>query len=634
MLKHGQSFSNLPKAQTPGLTSLQSHFYKNRFGDESKSKHLLDSGLADLPSPFLLPDLENALEILKEHISSEKTILLYGDRDCDGVSSTTLLGAFLRKIHRGTLIIRTSSDEDYGLCADAMRNVREAQPNLLVTLDFGTSNAKEIQELSDENIKTIVLDHHEIPQTIAPNCCLVSPKRQDSIYPGEKICTSVLAWKFIVAWLYDSLPESKDLVWVGDGETLFSGWLVRKGVNLFHGDRAQSEILYPGNYVEWQHPVDKIHPERQVFYSQLLKYPAVLQEILENLDLAAIGTITDMMPLSGENRIIVLEGCRTLQKIQSGNFTHRPGLSELIKLSDINPKRVLSKDIGWTIGPALNAAGRMHQTKIALDLLLSKSSQEALPLAKDLLKLNDERKERTQRNLFKVDAFLKRKKERTERSVLFCYEPDFEPGVSGIVATRLVEQYKRPVIFITPDHGHAKGSVRAWGSENVLNLLKKADGIFLQYGGHKEAAGFSLAIDKIPDLAAVILKESDNWLKEEQDIEAHSIEESLVSLNPSELKEKIYDELGIFEPFGQENPTPLLSIKGAKILSYRPLSDGKHAKFKILTASDSIHCVIWNSARELSHILKEKGELDLWGHLEESTYRSKTSLQFVVTFFK
>lgn len=634
MPQHGPEFHTLPPSNIQGLTALQSHIFGLRFGASKKDSRILSQNLKELPSPFLLPDMEEAVRILRDAVQEERSILLYGDRDSDGVCSTSLLATFLKGVHTGKLTVKTSSEEDYGLCAPAMKYVREVKPDLLVTLDFGTSNSAEIEELNREGMQVIVLDHHEIPDRIPSSCKLVSPKRSDSEYPTQKICTSVLAWKLITAWLYSTLEESNLVIWIPDGESFFSGTLVRKGVRLFQGDRSEAEKYYSGMIQDWPNVSKTEFPEREVFYSQLSSYPAVWDEVLRTLDLASIGTITDMMPLQGENRIIVQEGCRTLQKIKTGEYKHRPGLTRLLIQLDLDKKKVLSRDLGWSIGPALNAAGRMQKTEAALKLLLSSSESEAEVLASDLLKLNEERRERTKRNLFRVEGFLKRKRERTERSILFCYEPDFEPGVSGIVATKLVEQYKRPVIFIAPDHGHAKGSVRAYGGENVLNLLKKAENIFHQFGGHKEAGGFSLALDQIPSLAEILFQEADAWLREEKSGDSAEDSRSIVSLRAQDLKEEIYEQIGIFEPFGQENPSPLISVREARILSYRPLSDGKHARFKILSASDSIQCIVWNKAEEFSRALREKGSLDLWGQLEENTFRGKTNLQFVVGSFQ
>lgn len=631
---HGPGLKELhPVGLRPHFSPLQHRFYETHLREKSHPEHLLYHGLRELPSPFLLPDLEPALELLKEFIQKEKKILLFGDRDCDGVSSTSLLGSFLKKIHRGELILKTSNEEDYGLCPAALDFVKRIKPDLLITLDFGTTNHIQIDELASIGIKVIVLDHHEIPERI-PNCYLISPKRSDSIYPNEKICTSVLALKFIQAYLYSSLEEYNRATWIGDGNSLFSGFLIYRGKLLFQGDRQEAESKFSLTIQDESYSFQSSYPEREWFYQEFLKYPAILEQYLQNFDLASIGTVSDMMPLYGENRIIVREGCKILFKLHKKDTSHREGLFQLLQLMEFADDRVTSKDLGWGLGPMINSAGRMNRTDVALNLLLEENPELAKSGAKELQKLNEERKERTKRNIFKVDSFLKRKKERTERSVLFCYEPDFEPGVSGIVATRLVEEYKRPVLFIAPDHGHAKGSIRAYGKENVLNLLKKAESVFLQFGGHKEAGGFSLEINKIPELAKLIFDNADSWLAEEQRTSALERTESLISLEPGELNSKIFQELSIFEPFGHENPIPLYSIKNAKIYHTKPMTDGKHVRFRILGAPESIQCLIWNRGKNFLELISKSVSLDLWGSLEESTFRSKTSLQFVVNYFQ
>ncbi|TGK31480.1 single-stranded-DNA-specific exonuclease RecJ [Leptospira gomenensis] len=631
---HGPGLKELSIAgSNRHLTPLQNRFYVAHLKDKSHPEHLLYHGLRELPSPFLLPDLEPALELLRRSVRDGKKILLFGDRDCDGVSSTSLLGGFIKKIHKGELILKTSNEEDYGLCPAAMEFVKKHKPDLLITLDFGTTNHVQIDELASLGIKVIVLDHHEIPERI-PDCYLVSPKRKDSAYPNEKICTSVLALKFIQAYLYSSLEEFDRAVWIPDGNSLFSGYLIHRGKLLFRGERQDLTGKFPFPISEQTYTFESAYPEREWFYYEFLKYPALHEQYLQSFDLASIGTVSDMMPLYGENRIIVKEGCKILSRLRKRETSHREGLYQLLQLVEMDEKKVTSKDLGWSLGPMINSAGRMNRTHVALDLLMEENPERAKTGAKELQKLNEERRERTKRNLFKVDGFLKRKTERTQKPVLFCYEPDFEPGVSGIVATRLVEEYKKPVLFITPDHGHAKGSIRSYGKENVLNLLKKAESVFFQFGGHKEAGGFSLEVERIPELAKIVFDSAETWLQEEQKRSAEDRTESLISLDPTELNAKLFQELSVFEPFGHENPIPLISIKNAKIYHTKPMTDGKHVRFRILGAPESIQCLLWNRGKEFMDTLSVTGSLDLWGSLEESTYRSKTSLQFVVGHFR
>ena len=298
----------------------------------------------------------------------------------------------------------------------------------------------------------------------------------------------------------------------------------------------------------------------------------------------------------------------------------------------LNSDKLTSKDLGWGIGPALNAAGRMGKTEVAVKLLLAQDDKTADLVAKDLLQLNTERKERTKRNLFKVEEYFKRKPERTNEKIIFCYEPDMEPGVSGIVATKLVETYKRPAIFITPDHGHGRGSIRSFENENVLDLLNLVSDLLIHFGGHKEAGGFSIELKNIPVLEQKLKTAALEWLQ--QKVTLSTPEKSMVSLLATDLTDKIFKELQIFQPFGQENPEPLLSIRNAKIISFKPMSEGQHARFQVLGASSKIKFIIWNRAAELETSIARSGSLDLFGYMEENFFNNISSIQFVVTDFQ
>ncbi|HNB98091.1 MAG TPA: single-stranded-DNA-specific exonuclease RecJ [Leptospiraceae bacterium] len=551
------------------------------------------------PTPFLLPDLTASIQLINRHIENKSHILLFGDRDTDGISSTTQLGIFFRTVHEangGKLTVKTSSaNDDYGLCPNVLTFIKSANPNLLITLDFGTSNYEEINELASLGIDVIVLDHHEIPVKI-PKCKLINPKREDSIYPEKKICTSTLAMKLIFAFELDQIFKKEGL----PSDTLF----------------PDLESIYRNKNIE----------------DYFEKYPTLIEKLKSLLDLSSIGTITDMMPLFGENRIVVRNGIESLSKVLKTKPSNRKGLYSLMSSIKINPEKITSKDLGWGIGPALNAAGRMGKTEVAVKLLFANEEKEAEIATRDLLQLNTERKERTKRNLYKVEEYFKRKPERTKEKIIFCYEPDMEPGVSGIVATKLVETYKRPAIFITPDHGHGRGSIRSYQSENVLDLLNLVSDLLIHFGGHKEAGGFSIELKNIPLLEQKLKTVANEWLTNQEDIITE--EQSIVSFQPSDITEKIFNDLQIFQPFGQENPEPLLSIKGAKIISFKPMSDGQHARFQVLGASPKIKFIIWNRASEFENFISKNSTVDLFGILEENFYNNSTTIQFVVSEFQ
>ncbi|MCC5813562.1 MAG: single-stranded-DNA-specific exonuclease RecJ, partial [Leptospira sp.] len=470
------------------------------------------------------------------------------------------------------------------------------------------------------------------PATLPPGA-LVNPKRDDSIYPDKKICTAFLALKFTLAFLFRNSDEYDKIYKITNANELIGYF--QNGVSISEENiatmqkdgRIQSEEIelnaLPGN--------ESIPASNRIFYHQLTLIPGILQHQYEASGLAGIGTITDMMPLVGENRSLVRFSCHFLGYSLQGKIEGTPGLNQILKNLKLRPEKVSSKDMGWGIGPLLNAAGRMGRTELAFDLLLADHETIAFEKTQELIKTNEERKERTKRNIHKVNLYFQRHPHKTEKPIIFCYEPDLEPGVSGIVATRLVETYAKPAIFITPDHGTARGSIRSAGRENVLELLKTAEDILGQFGGHPEAGGFSIDIQKIPDLEARFYETAPNWLAMHESVkkEIHSD----IECRPEDLKPIFYQQLEKLEPTGQGNPPILISLKDIQPIHFNFMGDGKHARFRVMKAG-SLKFVIWNAAEKLSRFLSLNPRISIWGHLEENHFNGKTSLQFLVQHYE
>lgn len=597
---HGKRFNDLPPSSILKLNSLQFSLLQKLQPDNESWDLFLQPEDSSLVPPFLLPDLLEAVLLIKEITSQKKHILLFGDKDTDGVSSTSILGRYFMKTHEkkgGRLTVKTSSlNDEYGLCKSVMEYILKMKPDLLITLDLGTSNYSEINTLAKAGIKVIVIDHHEIPKDI-PDCFLINPKRTDSEYPEKKICTSALSLKIILSLIF-----------------------------------TESEIFQSitNSLYDRKEKILRLNDAFSQFFSTDKKIRSAFHHYIS---LSAIGTITDMMPLTGENRIIVRRGCKSLSKNDFPEIKKNPGLSSLIQNLPVNPEKITSREIGWVIGPVLNAAGRMGKTELAIELLLSDDEYTIQTLTKDLIKINSERKERTTRNIEKVKALFQKKPEKLDRKIIFCYDSDLEPGVSGIVATKLTEEFKRPAIFITPENGNARGSIRSYGKENVIDLLEKVSDLLLHFGGHPEAGGFSVKNNEIEKLEEEVLRISEIWLSE---INPHSgkVLESAVSFHSHELKESHYKDIELFEPFGQGNEAPVFSIINAKVINFSPIGDGTHARFQLLGCDPKIKFIIWRKAKELEAILSKKDSIDIWGTLEENYFNKRTSVQFVVQHYK
>ena len=642
-------------------------------------------GIAHLKNPFLLPDLEEALIFLKKSFQEGKHILLFGDRDTDGVSSTSLLGLYFQKLQLQfpfQLSIKLSSEgDDYGLCPSAVASILEIRPDVLITLDFGSTNSEQISQLKQSGIDTIVLDHHELPEK-TPNCFFINPKRVDSQYPEKKICTSVLSFKLVHAFLY-SFTENYNKIFHLD-EDLFHTNLYVNGKFLEKGEKNFLKQKYPQNWYPFPISPEKGKEAENLFSHQTETFEN-LDELLFNSDLASIGTVSDMMPLHGENRILVKLGLEFLSQVSEGKKNARPGIAEILKLLELRPGKILSKEMGWSLGPLLNSAGRMGKTELALDLLMSGDTETAKSKAKEINGLNGERRLRLSRNLERLNQYFLTNPEKKQSPVAFCYTEEMEMGVSGIVATKMTEEFKKTAIFISPDVTNAKGSIRAFGKENVLDILKTASDLLIQFGGHPEAGGFSIAKENIQRLEERIGNLDKTWIAEVQQKgnkeNVLSLSSSFPNSNPTELSgsssnlgfgfpsnsrsnsksngnmsssteliadleniqpfsvekldlnSKLYKTIESFEPFGMGNDPVKLLLDEVEPIGINMLGNGKHLKFSVVGVDKKIKFMVWNKSSEFFEELEKTNKLRIVGTLEENYYKGYVNLQFVVSEF-
>ena len=619
-------------------------------------------GLAGLHSPLALPDLGRAVAFLREAVGGHKVIAVVGDRDVDGVSSAALVAHFLREIHEehsGRLIVRVSSQgDDYGLAGGFLEDLQQSGADLFLILDMGTSHGPEIATLTGRGARAIVLDHHQIlgREPVGPNVAFVNPLRDGARFEhGGKIATVGLAFKLLCGYALSFTAEWKKLQFFQEPSAPM-GPLFRAGAHL--GDFADPDSarvfgqgLEGGADLSFEaisvaegaahaglslpHFVQALADPRRLgqhlFAEIIQKRPKLGAFLQKAADVAAIGLIADLVPMVGENRTIVRLGMGLVSPAASGYAGRivrslRPGLAALFKRMNVSTERFFSRDLAWSISPALNAAGRMGRTDLALHLLTSRDSEEARRLAADLVGLNEERRERTKRN----EALARTAVGTPKGSLVFCYHPDLEPGVSGIVAARLAEAHRRPCVFVNPDGPHARGSARAFSNENVLELIAGAEDLLIQFGGHREAAGFSVAFQNIEALRIRLDSVARKLWKQQsgpREAPAHHI-----SLRPSDLDFRLLEELERMEPFGPGNPEPVLQLDPVRIRDVQPLgSDGRHVRFQIEGAPPGLEALLWNQAAAFAPMAGQT--LRLIGGLEYSHFRGRGRLRFRVEWF-
>jgi len=490
----GPATKNLTKSG-PVPVLLKTILAQRGIASEEEINQFLYPSLGQLPTPSTLCGLNSAVDILVDTLARNDSVIVYGDYDADGITATALLGSFFKEIGlSASYYIPERLSEGYGLNHEALKSiserpeVRKSEVPVLVTVDCGITNHLEIEEAKKLGFKVIITDHHQ-PQSTLPEADAI-------INPWQPGCDFA----------------AKELAGVGVAFYLAAG--LRAG------------LMESGHWQKNQQP-------------NMKKY----------LDLVAVGSVADMVPLTGANRIMVKAGLEVL------NSEPRPGLEALLRKSGVSIGAVNSGSIAYQVAPRINAAGRVASPLLALQLLLSDDEKEAEAFAAELEKANDLRRSQTDKVfdecLVEVNRQLK-----SGKKALVLFSEDWHYGIIGLVASKIVNMLNRPVAIIALDKDEiARGSARSIDGLDILGCLEECEELLEKFGGHKAAAGLTLHKDNIIEFTERFteaiskrLKESDLHPKLKIDIKT-SIAEIMRS-----------DFLAFFsllEPFGKGNPQPL-----------------------------------------------------------------------------
>lgn len=643
---------------------------QSEFEHIARDPQFFHRGLDGLQSPLYIPWMERAVEYLADAIDKKIPVLVVGDRDVDGVSSTALLGSFLKERYGDNmdLVDLRVSDmgDDYGLTGELLEEVKAHTAEIVFLLDMGSAHGDQITELLHVGKRVVVLDHHQMqnPPEDHPNLAFVNPLNSYHTDETEgKIPTTALAFKLLLGYAlsltrewttgyYISLPEEAEgtLSLFGGRGLLFrcgrylgsymSTDDARTDLIAESGDRMDVIVIANGDYERYGLNEDMVRFIGQnphaggglLLYNHIRNREKLLKFIYSRLDLTVLGIIADMVPLRGENRALVRMGLGLTHALEGQQESYSPGYRALVKALRIPEDSLRSRDISWSVAPAVNAAGRMGKTRMALDLLTYMDQEGATRQAKSLLKLNQERKARTSENELIIEELLEKHPEKIDRPVLFVYEERLLPGVSGIVATRLAERFEKPVIYINPDGEYARGSIRSFNGYDALSLLREYGEFFIQFGGHTEAAGFSIAYDSIELFENKLFHPENESLFEDLLSERSSTVNFPYhqKLSPRMIGWDLYRELEMLEPFGQGNPEPIFMIENAKIYKVSYMSDGVHAKFRVDGAPAFIQFVAWRKGHYIQERLDSIDFWNLYGCLEVSYFMGRRELQFRV----
>jgi single-stranded-DNA-specific exonuclease len=528
--------------------------------DGDAATRFMNPALAELSDPFLLANLETAATRLRQAIAGREEIVVLGDYDVDGVSSTALLVGILRRFGANPrFIVPRRSEDGYGLSRSAIdRALEQGKPDLFIALDCGTNSHVETAYLKGQGIDVLVVDHHRSRECPDDHCLLINPhvRAGEDEEAWRHLCTVGLVFKLVHGLLKQLRAEN--------------------------------------------HPVALgIRPR-------------------DYLDLVALGTVADLVPLRGENRILARHGLRILQE------TQRPGLRALMDIAGVKPgQEIMPVDISFRLSPRINASGRLADAALSVELLLSEDPVFCAETARQLDTFNRERQD--------IEKLITEEAERMiETRFADCpgvvlYGDNWHPGVVGIVAGRVSRKYNRPCVVLGNEGELAKGSGRSIDGINLVEVLGTCGEHLASWGGHPMAVGVAVTKDNLERFR----------VRFAEAVRAHAggdIAEARLALaawlTPAQIKESLMDELDALHPFGQGNPEPVFGVRGIVLRYPTEVFKEQHFRFNF---EDERGRRLYGVAWKMADRLPPSGvPLDLAFELKWNHFNGRKLLQLVL----
>lgn len=500
-------------------------------------------GEEPLSDPFLLADMSVAVACIRETIEEGGIIAVFGDYDCDGVTSAAMLSSYLEFSGAEVITFIPEREEDgYGLNEAAIRALHEQGVALIVTVDNGISAHREAALAVELGIKLVVTDHHQPGDTLPEAIAVVNPHRKDCPSPFKPLCGAGVALKLICA--------------MEDGD--------------------------------WDNVLEQYG------------------------DLAALGTIADVVPLTGENRAIVQLGLRMLA------LTENPGLLALMEASNIDPEGITSERAAFGLVPRINAAGRFDKAKLAYALLTCEGEETAAKLAAELCSLNTARRERENRILEEIDDRIARDPNLLHQRVLILWGEGWHQGVLGIAAAKLVERYGKPVVLLSVKEDEAVGSARSVPGFPLHEALRACAEHLARYGGHAGAAGMTVEVWELEDFRDSLLA----YAAKRYPVMPMQVVIADLSVTATDITTEQIEGLAVFEPFGEANPAPVFLLEAARLEEVYPVKEGRFARLRLRMADGSVYAICFD--RTFAQVSPFKGMLlDLLVTLEINEYNGE-----------
>ena len=478
---------------------------------DAAKRFLFSSLRSDLPSPFLMADMDRAVERLARALESRELTCIWGDYDVDGTTGSSALVLFLKEAGGKPLYhIPHRIEEGYGLNPQGLERLRSQGVRLIVSVDCGISNYEEVKLAQGMGIDVIIVDHHEPPPNLPPAIAILNPHRADCAFPDKGLSGAGLAFYLIIG-LRARLREM--------------GWFTKAG------------------------PPDIRH----------------------YLDIITLGTIADMVPLTGVNRALTRRGLTEL------GASTRPGIRALKQVASIPSGELSVGHVAFQLGPRINAAGRVDTGLKVVEMLTTDSEEDAYRIAEELDRHNRERRETEARVLAEALAQLEANPVQRNRTSIVLGAEGWHPGVLGIVASRLVERFHRPTVVIGFLQGEGKGSARSIRGFHMVKGLRSCEDLLEKFGGHEYAGGlsikwehFSAFSERFEDVARLSLTSEDLVPLLEVD----------AKIKFSDVNLSVARQIQLLGPFGIGNPEPLFETRAVEVSERRDFNGGSRFRLR------------------------------------------------------
>jgi single-stranded-DNA-specific exonuclease len=515
------------------------------------AKDFLNPNLNGLYDPFGLKDMEKGVEKVIQALKENEKMMIFGDYDVDGITSTSLIYLVLNKLGAQiSYYLPNRLVEGYGLSEEGILEADRRGVKLIISVDCGVTAVNEIDFAREKGIECIITDHHEPAETIPKAWAIINPKQEGEIYKGKELSGVGVAFKFAQA-IYRKLGQDE-------------------------------------------------------------------KELEEHLDLVALGTAADIVPLIGENRILTRFGLSQVAK------TSKPGLKSLIFISGLMGKEIGTGQVVFVLAPRINAVGRLGNAERAIKLLTTKDERLASEIARILDNENRKRKNIDEETLEQALELVEEGVDLKKDKAIVLASTGWHQGVIGIVASRIAERFYRPTIMISIDGDEGRGSARSIPGFHLFDALKECEALLLKYGGHKYAAGLSISSKEIDAFKERFKQISANRLSDDDLIPRLCVD---AEIELEEINDELLSTLELFAPFGPGNLKPVFATRELEVAEEPYIVGNNHLRLKVRKNGVVMDAIGFNLGDFAKPLAMRGTRVDLAYVVEVNVWNGNTKIQ-------